>query len=214
MCTKEGLLKKTLLTEYSNPRKGGIVGIKLREGDELVTVKLTPGSLRFIIGTKNGNAVRFDEKDVRDVGRNSQGVKGIELEDDDAVIGMEVAIERGQLLTVTENGFGKRTDIPEYRLISRGGKGVINIQTTDRNGKVVAIKAVKDNDEIIVASKNGIVIRIQVNDIAKIGRNTQGVRIMKLKEGDKVSTVERVKYTNGHKQEEENEQSDNIPETQ
>jgi DNA gyrase subunit A len=213
MCTKEGLLKKTLLTEYSNPRKGGIVGIKLREGDELVTVKLTPGSLRFIIGTKNGNAVRFDEKDVRDVGRNSQGVKGIELEDDDAVIGMEVAIERGQLLTVTENGFGKRTDIPEYRLISRGGKGVINIQTTDRNGKVVAIKAVKDDDEIIVVSRNGIIIRIQVNDIAKIGRNTQGVRIMKLKEGDKVSTVERVKYTNGHKQEEENEQPDNIPET-
>ena len=221
MCTKKGLLKKTLLTEYSNPRKGGIVGIKLKDEDELVTVKLTPGTLRFIIGTKNGSAVRFDEKNVRDVGRNSQGVKGITLEKDDEVIGMEVAIERGQLLTVTENGFGKRTDIPEYRLINRGGKGVINIQTTDRNGQVVAIKAVKDDDEIIVASKNGIVIRIQVNDIAKISRNTQGVRIMKLKESDKVSTVERVKYTNGHKPEEqpeesneENEQPDNTTETQ
>ncbi len=214
MCTKKGLLKKTLLTEYSNPRKGGIVGIKLKDGDELVTVKLTPGTLRFLIGTKDGNAVRFDEKDVRDVGRNSQGVKGITLEDADEVIGMEVAIERGQLLTVTENGFGKRTDIPEYRLISRGGKGVINIQTTDRNGKVVAIKAVKDDDEIIVVSKNGIVIRINVIDVPNISRNTQGVRIMKLKENDKVSNVERVKYANSHKPEEENEQPDNTPETQ
>jgi DNA gyrase subunit A len=200
MCTKKGLIKKTLLEEYANPRKGGIVGIKLRENDELVNVKLTPGTLRFIIGTKKGNAVRFDERDVRDVGRNSQGVRGIKLSANDEVIGMEVAIERGQLLTITENGYGKRTDIPEYRLISRGGKGVINIRTTERNGDVVAIKAVKDNDEIMVVSKNGIVIRTPVNDISKIGRNTQGVIIMKLKEGDKVSTVERVKYTNGHKE--------------
>ncbi|MBS3162327.1 DNA gyrase subunit A [Candidatus Woesearchaeota archaeon] len=206
MCTKGGLLKKTLLTEYSNPRRGGIVGIKLKEDDELVTVKLTPGRLKFIIGTKNGSAVRFDEKNVRDVGRNSQGVKGITLGKGDEVIGMEVAIESGQLLTITENGFGKRTDIPEYRLINRGGKGVINIQTTDRNGQVVAIKAVKDDDEIIVASKNGIVIRIQVSDIAKIGRNTQGVRIMKLKGDDKVSTVERIKYTNGKPEETNNEE--------
>ena len=194
MMTKTGLVKKTELMEYSRPRSNGIVGIKLIEGDELVTVKLTPGTLKFIIGTKKGMAVRFDEEDVRDVGRNSQGVRGIRLRKDDEVIGMEVAIDTGQLLTITENGFGKRTDIPEYRLISRGGKGVINIQTTERNGDVVAIKTVKDNDEIMVVSKNGIVIRTPVTDIPNISRNTQGVRIMRLKEGDKVSTVEKIKH--------------------
>ncbi len=198
MATKKGLLKKTPLSEYSRPRNNGIVGIKLNEGDELVTVKLTPGTLRFIIATKKGMAVRFDETEVRDVGRNSMGVRGIRLNKTDEVIGMEVAIERGQLLTITENGYGKRTDIPEYRLISRGGKGVINIQTTERNGDVVAIKTVKDDDEIMVVSKNGIVIRLPVTEISKIGRNTQGVRIMRLKENDKVSTVERVKHSNNH----------------
>ena len=195
MVTKKGLVKKTELMEYSRPRSSGIVGIKLVEGDELITVKLTPGTLKFLIGTKKGMAVRFDEEDVRDVGRNSQGVRGIRLEKDDEVIGMEVSIDLGQLLTITENGFGKRTDIPEYRLISRGGKGVINIQTTERNGNVVAIKTVKDDDEIMVVSKNGIVIRIPVKEIPNIGRNTQGVRIMKLREGDKVSTVEKIKHT-------------------
>lgn len=194
MMTKSGLVKKTELMEYSRPRANGIVGIKLVEGDELVTVKLTPGTLKFIIGTKKGMAVRFEEAEVRDVGRNSQGVRGIRLKKGDAVIGMEVAIDTGQLLTITENGFGKRTEIPEYRLISRGGKGVINIQTTDRNGDVVAIKTVKDNDEIMVVSKNGIVIRTPVTDIPNIGRNTQGVRIMRLREGDKVSTVEKIKH--------------------
>ncbi|HIH15401.1 MAG: DNA gyrase subunit A [archaeon GW2011_AR17] len=194
MMTKTGLVKKTELMEYSRPRSNGIVGIKLIEGDELVTVKLTPGTLKFIIGTKKGMAVRFEESEVRDVGRNSQGVRGIRLRKDDEVIGMEVAIDTGQLLTITENGFGKRTDIPEYRLISRGGKGVINIQTTERNGDVVAIKTVKDNDEIMVVSKNGIVIRTPVTDIPNISRNTQGVRIMRLKEGDKVSTVEKIKH--------------------
>ncbi len=195
MMTKNGLVKKTELMEYSRPRANGIVGIKLVQGDELVTVKLTPGTLKFIIGTRKGMAVRFDEEDVRDVGRNSQGVRGIRLDKEDEVIGMEVAIDSGQLLTITENGFGKRTEIPEYRLISRGGKGVINIQTTDRNGDVVAIKTVKENDEIMVVSKNGIVIRIPVTEIPNISRNTQGVRIMRLKEGDKVSTVEKIKHS-------------------
>ncbi len=196
MVTKSGLVKKTELMEYSRPRSSGIVGIKLVEGDELITVKLTPGTLKFIIGTKKGMATRFEENEVRDVGRNSQGVRGIRLDEGDEVIGMEVAIDSGQLLTITENGFGKRTDIPEYRLISRGGKGVINIQTTERNGDVVAIKTVKDNDEIMVVSKNGIVIRTPVTDIPNISRNTQGVRIMRLKEGDKVSTVEKIKHSN------------------
>jgi len=210
MITKKGLVKKTELMEYSRPRSSGIVGIKLVEGDELVTVKLTPGTLKFLIGTKKGMAVRFDEEDVRDVGRNSQGVRGIRLDKNDAVIGMEVSIDTGQLLTITENGYGKRTEIPEYRLISRGGKGVINIQTTDRNGDVVAIKTVKEEDEIMVVSKNGIVIRIQVKEIPNIGRNTQGVRIMKLREGDKVSTVEKIKHANHNPVHNE---ENNVPET-
>jgi len=190
---KKGLVKKTRLSAYSRPRVGGIIGIKLREGDELIQVKLTPGTLKFILASKKGNAVRFHESDVRESGRNSMGVRGIKLAKKDEVIGMEVALETGQLLTVTENGYGKRTPIPEYRLISRGGKGVINIKTSERNGNVVGIKTVKEEDEVMVISKNGIVIRIPVSGVANIGRNTQGVRIMKLREGDKVTTVERVR---------------------
>ena len=197
MATKKGLIKKTKLSAYSRPRKGGIVGINLREGDDLVNVKLTPGYLKFLLGSKKGYAVRFDEKDVRDVGRNSMGVRGIKLTKGDEVIGMEVAIDRGDILTITENGYGKRTPILDYRLISRGGKGVINIKTSERNGNVVGIKTVKDTDEVMIMSRNGIVIRMPVSSISRIGRNTQGVRVMKLREGDKVTSIARVVFTNG-----------------
>ncbi|MDD5178437.1 MAG: DNA gyrase subunit A [Candidatus Nanoarchaeia archaeon] len=190
--TKKGLLKKTSLKEYSNPRKGGIRAISLRDDDEVVKVRLTPGNLHFIIATKKGCAVKFDEKDVRDMGRGATGVRGIRLGKDDAVVGIEVALESGALLTVTENGFGKRTLISEYRLIKRGGKGVINIQTTPRNGNVVGIKTVRDGDEIILISKNGIIIRIEVTGVSLVGRNTQGVRLMRLNENDKVTTIARV----------------------
>ncbi len=195
MATEKGLVKKTRLSAYSRPRKGGIVGIKLRDKDSLATVKLTPGTLKFLIATQKGHAVRFKEQDVRESGRNSMGVRGIRLAKDDKVIGMEVSIDTGDLLTITENGYGKRTPIPEYRLIGRGGKGVINIKTSERNGNVVAIKTVKDNDEVIIMSKDGIIIRMPVNTISKIGRNTQGVRIMKLRANDKVTTITRVKAT-------------------
>ena len=197
MATKQGLLKKTNLQNYSRPRSGGIIGIKLRPNDELVTVKLTPGNLRFILASKKGYAVRFDESQVRDMGRNSMGVKGIKLGAGDEVIGMEIADENKALLTITKNGYGKRSPIVDYRLISRGGKGVINIKTTDRNGTVVAIKTVADDDEIMAISQNGIVIRTQASGISVIGRNTQGVRIMRLREGDKVTTVAKVVKTNG-----------------
>lgn len=195
MATKKGVVKKTPLNAYSHPRKGGIIGIQLREGDELVTVRLTPGTLKFILGTKKGAAIRFDETDVRSVGRNASGVRGIRLRKDDEVVGMEVAIERGSLLTITENGYGKRSPVPEYRLIGRGGKGVINIKTTERNGNVIGIKTVKDEDEVMILSKKGIVIRIPVLDVPIVSRNTQGVRIMRLKEDDKVSTIDRVRVT-------------------
>jgi DNA gyrase subunit A len=192
MATKKGLLKKTNLSDYSRPRSGGIIGIKLRDNDELVTVKLTDGKNRFIIASKDGQAVRFDEKQVRDMGRNSMGVRGIRLAEDDDVIGMELADETKTLLTVTENGYGKRSPITDYRLISRGGKGVINIKTTSRNGKVVSIKTVTESDEVMSISENGIVIRISTKDTPVIGRNTQGVRIMRLRIGDKVTTVAKV----------------------
>ena len=192
MVTKKGLVKKTSLKAYSNPRQGGIIGMGLRPNDEVVQVRLTPGKLKFIIATKKGMAVKFDEHDVRPTGRGSTGVRGVTLEGGDEVIGMEVALEAGTLMTVTEKGYGKRTLISEYSLMHRGGKGVINIQTSDRNGDVVGIKTVRDNDELLFISAKGVVIRMDVSQISSIGRNTQGVRIMKLNEGDRVNSCTRV----------------------
>ncbi|MCG2719553.1 MAG: DNA gyrase subunit A, partial [Nanoarchaeota archaeon] len=156
MVTKKGLIKKTELESYSNPRKGGIIAIKLMPKDELVQVRLTPGHLKFVVGSKKGQAVRFDEKDVRAMGRNAAGVRAIKLGKDDQVIGLEVAVETATLLTVTENGYGKRSPIPDYRLTKRGGKGVINIKTTTRNGHVVGIKTVMDHDEIILITQKAL----------------------------------------------------------
>ena len=193
MATKKGLVKKTSLTAYSKPRKGGIAAIKLREGDELVKVMLTPGVLNVIVATKKGMAVKFNEKDVSVIGRTGIGVKGIKLKSkDDEVVGMEVALESAALLTVTENGYGKRTKINEYTLIKRGGSGVINIRTSPRNGNCIGIKTVKDDDEILIVTQKGQMIRIPVNYISMIGRATQGVRVMKINSSDKVTTIARV----------------------
>lgn len=194
--TKNGLLKKTKLSEYSNPRKGGIIAINLKDNDGVVQVRLTPGTLQMILCSKNGKAVRFNETDVNPMGRNATGVRGIRLDKGDEVIGMEVALSKAALLTVTESGYGKRTLIDDYNLIRRGGKGVINIKTSPRNGKVVGIKTVMDHDEIMLISSKGVIIRVAAKDISMIGRNTQGVRVMKLNAGDKVTTVARV-ITNG-----------------
>jgi len=190
-CTKKGLIKKTHLKEFSNPRSGGIKAIKLKEKDEVIKVMLTSGDFEIILGSKNGLAVKFNEKDVREMGRNASGVRGIRLIKD-SVVGMEIAKENSDLLTITENGFGKRTSMDEYRLIKRGGKGVINIKTESRNGKVVGIKTVMNSDEVMFITKKGVIIRTNVKGISKVGRNTLGVRIMKLKEGDKVTSVARV----------------------
>ncbi len=186
MATKKGTVKKTSLAAYSKPRKGGIIAITLEEGDRLIGVEMTNGSDDIILATRNGLAARFSEQDVRATGRSAQGVRGIRLKYGDEVIGMVVADEKKSLLTMTENGYGKRTPISEYRHITRGGQGVINIQATDRNGKVVAIKPVSDSDGLMLVSKNGIAIRVAVKGISSIGRNTQGVRIMKLEENDKL----------------------------
>ena len=195
--TNNGLIKKTNLKYYSKPRKAGINAINLKGSDELVQVRLTPGILEFLIATKKGLAMRFNEKDIRVSGRNSSGVRGIKLGKDDKVIGIEVVLSNGSLLTVTENGYGKRTETEEYRLIRRGGKGVRNIICSERNGNVIGIKTVKDEDEIMLISKKGVIIRIPVKDISKVGRNTQGVRLMRL-EDDKVISIARVVLNNNH----------------
>ncbi len=189
--TKKGLIKKTSLQEYSNPRKGGIIAINLKDDDKLVNVKITNGKELLIIATQKGMAVKFNEEDVRPVGRNASGVRGIKLEEDE-VVGMEIAKEEDTLLTVTENGFGKRSLISDYRLISRGGKGVINIKDIERNGNVVGIKVVNNYDELIFVSRKGMISRISLKDISIIGRNTSGVRIMKLDEGDKLINLAKV----------------------
>jgi DNA gyrase subunit A len=184
--TKKGLVKKTNLNEYSRPRQGGIIAINLNQGDEVIEVVLTDSSQKMLVASRNGQAVKFHEKDVRPVGRNSYGVRGIRLGKDDTVVALIIAEDNKTVLTITENGYGKRTSIEEYRFTNRGGKGVRNIICSPRNGKVADVKTVTDEDEIMIVSKNGILIRIPVKNINVIGRNTQGVRIMKLEQGDKV----------------------------
>ncbi|MBW2996502.1 DNA gyrase subunit A [Candidatus Woesearchaeota archaeon] len=192
MATKKGIVKKTAMKEFSRPRKGGIIALGLGEGDELISVKRTTGKSVILLATKNGQAVKFDENNVRSMGRGAKGVRGIKLKGKDRVIGMEIAKDERTLFTITENGYGKRTLISEYRLINRGGSGVKNIICSERNGKVVAVKSVKDEDELMLISQKGIGIRVQAKGISVIGRATQGVRVMKLSEGDKVAAVAKV----------------------
>ena len=191
--TKSGLVKKTRLKAYSRPRNGGIWAINLKEDDDVISVVKTNGANQIILATKVGMAVKFNETDVRPVSRHSMGVKGITLKKKgDEVIGMVVAEEDKTLLTITENGFGKRSPISDYRLINRGGSGVINIKTTDRNGGVVVIKSVTDEDELMLISVGGQVIRTSSKFISVIGRNTQGVRLMRMNKDDKVADAARI----------------------
>ncbi len=191
MVTANGTVKKTSLAEFSNPRKGGIIALGLDEKDELKSVMLTDGNQQIIIATQGGMAVKFHESDVRAMGRTATGVIGIRLRDD-KVVGATIADDKLTLVTVTENGYGKRTPISDYRLINRGGVGVINIKITDKNGSVVSIAAVTDQDELMLISQAGVLIRTPVTGISVIGRNTQGVRVMKLDEKDKVISLAKV----------------------
>ncbi|MBW2971433.1 DNA gyrase subunit A, partial [Candidatus Woesearchaeota archaeon] len=186
MCTKNGTVKKTSLEAFSRPRKGGIRAVTINEGDGLVDVVLTDGSMNVIIATRNGMAIRFSEGDVRPMGRSAAGVRGVALKDKDYVIGMVIAEDEKTLLTVTENGYGKRTAVSEYRFIRRGGVGVKNIICSERNGTAVSIRSVTDDDEVMLMSQNGIIIRTPVKQISVIGRVTQGVRVMRLDDGDKL----------------------------
>lgn len=187
MVTKNGIVKRTALSNFSNPRKGGIIAITLKEGDQLIDVIKTNGKDQIFIATKKGQAIRFDENDAREIGRTGQGVIGIRLAENDSVVGA-AACRKPAILTICENGYGKRTAVEEYRLQGRGGYGVINIKTEGRNGDVVGIAAVDDNDEIIAIGSKGKSIRVPVAEISVIGRNTQGVRIIKLEDGEKLSS--------------------------
>ncbi len=192
MSTKKGIVKKTKLAAYSNPRKGGIIAISLTENDGLINVKPTNGNDEIMLATKKGAAIRFREKDVRETGRSAQGVRGIKLRDNDEVVDMIIAEDNRNILTITENGYGKRTRVKDYRLINRGGYGVRNIICSERNGDVVAVNSVQDNEDVMFISKKGIVIRVPVTDISIIGRNTQGVRIMRLSPDDKVVAATKI----------------------
>ncbi|MBN1788310.1 MAG: DNA gyrase subunit A, partial [Sedimentisphaerales bacterium] len=192
MATGSGTIKKSALELYSNPRASGIIAIKVDPSDALIGAALTSGKDHIILGTKDGMAIRFDESQARPMGRAARGVRGIKLRKGDAVVDMIIAEESATLLTVCENGFGKRTILEDYRAQGRGGIGLINIKTSDRNGNVVALKAVKDEDDIMIMTANGIIIRTGLEEIREIGRNTQGVRLIKLESGDKVVAVERV----------------------
>ena len=192
MATKQGVLKKTQLTAFSNPRVGGIIALNLDEGDELIGVGQTDGSLNVFLGTRGGKAIRFPEEKVRAMGRSARGVRGIDLAEGDCVIGMEVVSPGDIILTATEFGFGKRGRVDDYRLTNRGGKGVINIKVTEKSGPVVGIRRVTEDDEFMLITTGGQLIRSRVQDVSIIGRATQGVRLIGVKEGDRVAALARI----------------------
>jgi DNA gyrase subunit A len=192
-CTKNGIIKKTCLTEYSRPRTNGVNAINIQEGDRVVDVCLTGGDEEIIIANRNGRAIRFNEADVRPMGRIATGVKGMTLDEgDDEVIGM-INIndtEKETIMVVSEQGFGKRSDIEDYRVTRRGAKGVKTLNVTDKTGKLVAIKCVTDDDDIMIINKSGITLRLHLKDVRIIGRATQGVRLINLtKRNDHISSV-------------------------
>jgi DNA gyrase subunit A len=190
--TRLGTVKKSVLSDYGNPRANGIIAIHIEDGDELIDVQLTDGNNDVVLATRNGMSIRFQESDVRPMGRATTGVKGIELEGGDAVIGMVVIRRDATLLVVSEKGFGKRSELAEYRVQRRGGKGIITFNNTEKTGSCVALKEVQPQDELMMITRSGVIIRVPVDGIRVIGRNTQGVRVMNLENGDSIVSVARV----------------------
>ena len=191
-CTKKGIIKRTNLSLYGNVRQRGIKAIKLDEGDSLVQTEITDGECDIVIATRNGLAVRFDEKEVRAAGRDTMGVKGATLGAGDEVVSMTLVKPGDKLLTISENGYGKISPVESYTRTHRGAKGVITLKTTERNGNVVAVRMVMENDGLIITSQSGMIIRMQTSDIREIGRNTAGVKIMNLRDGDRIVAVQPV----------------------
>ena len=198
MATKNGMIKKTALKEYDSTRKTGLQGITLKDEDELISVRLTDGEDNVVLVTKEGMCITFDEKDVRPIGRVSQGVIGIKLEKDDVVIGMESILtgSKATLLAITENGFGKRTELDEYRVQARGGKGVITYKITPKTGKLVGIRIATGDEDVMLITDKGTVIRLLVKEVSILGRSTQGVTLMRTNDGGKVVSIELVEKEN------------------
>ena len=198
MCTKKGVVKKTSLESYSRPRQNGINAITVREGDQLLEAKLTTGNSQIMLAVKSGKAIRFEEEKVRPMGRTASGVRGVTLANDkDEVVGMICVNDfESDVLVVSENGYGKRSSIEDYRITNRGGKGVKTINVTDKTGKLIALKNVTDENDLMVVNKSGITIRISVSDLRQMGRATQGVRIIKLRENDSIAAVAKVPAVN------------------
>ncbi len=189
MATIKGVIKKTPLNVYDSIRTGGIIGILLDEGDKLGSVRITSGNQEILLSTHNGMSIRINEEEVRTIGRVGRGVKGIDLDDDDFVVGMEIVQDNSSILTVTERGYGKRTDLSEYRMQGRGGKGILTIKVTQKNGKAVSAIQVTEDDEIMILTSAGMIIRMKARDISIIGRNTQGVKLINIEDSDKVVGV-------------------------
>ena len=189
LTTRQGLIKKTCLDAFSNPRRAGITAVSLEQGDELIAAALTDGRQEILLASRQGKAVRFKEDDVRNMGRAAKGVRAIRLSKSDEVVGMEIVSPEASLLTITSGGFGKRTSFKEYRRQSRGGKGVINVKVTKKNGEVVGLKSVTEQDEVMLITHNGMVVRCPIKDIRAVGRNTQGVHIIRLAGKDHVSSI-------------------------
>ncbi|MCP3026921.1 DNA gyrase subunit A [Halobacillus sp. A5] len=198
--TKNGVTKRTSISQFANIRKGGLIALGLRDDDELISVKLTDGAQDIMIGTKNGYVIRFNEDQIRTMGRTAAGVKGISLRKDDKVVSMEIIKNDLQVLTVTSKGFGKRTPAEDYRITNRGGKGIITCNLTEKNGQVVATKAVNGEEDVMIITAQGVLIRMSVESISETGRNTQGVRLIRLQEEEEVATVARIE---SEKEEEE-----------
>jgi len=189
MATRQGVIKKCSLTEFSHPMSRGIIAINLDKGDELIAARLTDGNSQIVIATHHGQAIRFEETKVRAMGRPARGVRAIRLADGDEVIGMVAVTEGMLILSVTENGFGKRTPLEKYRLTARGGKGVINIKTTKRNGNVVSIMTVGQDNELMIITRHGKLIRLGADKIRATGRAAQGVRLLHMEDGDQIAAA-------------------------
>jgi DNA gyrase subunit A len=192
MATKQGIIKKTELESYSHPRPSGIIAITLEEGDELISAEVTDGKRDVFLGTRDGLSIRFSETDVREIGRTGKGVIGIRLDESNEVVGMEIVRDDSTILTVTENGYGKRSTLEDYRSQGRGGKGIITIKITEKNGRIIGMAQVSQEDELILITSNGKVLRIRAKDISVQGRNTQGVRLFDIEDGDKVVSFAKV----------------------
>lgn len=199
--TRNGLVKKTVLSAYGNPRATGINAINIEEGDELIDVLITDGSNDIVLATSNGMSIRFSERNVREMGRTTTGVRGIRLGGDDKVIGMVVLRREATLLVVSEYGMGKRSKASDYRVQRRGGKGIITLKRTEKTGSIVALKEVLAEDELMMITRHGVIIRVPVDGIRVIGRNTQGVKVMNLDSGDTVVDVARVVNEEGETEE-------------